>query len=111
MLNELESLQESDETLSCIEMSFDIETRSEDGEEIVHREYFFSYAKEWDKWTFTEFVEKRTSNTDRISERNWRKSRHIYWEDDEAPSVDVPPEVSEALEEATGAETVTIQGP
>lgn len=112
MLSELEDLQESDESVWCTRMSFDIETRSEDGDELVHKTYTFSYAKEWDKWTFQEYHEKRTPDTSRMSDRNWRKSRHIMWNDvNETPTIDVPPEVSKQLAMATGSESVTIQVP
>lgn len=93
-------------------MSFDVETRSEEDGELVHKEYTFSYAREWDKWTFHEYREKRTDDTGRIGDRNWRESRHILWQDtSEAHTIDVPPEVSKALAKATGAESVTIQVP
>lgn len=112
MLSELEDLQESDESVWCTNMSFDIETRSDDGDEIVHKKYTFSYAKEWDKWTFHEYKEKRSPDTTKISDRDWSKSRHIFWQDvNETPTIDVPPEVSKALAEATGSESVTIQVP
>lgn len=112
MLDELTDLQESDETLWTTNLSIDIETRSEDENELVHKEYSFSYAKEWDKWTFSEYVEKRTPDTASISGRNWRQSRHIFWQEvNKTPTIDVPPEVSKALAKATGSESVTIQVP
>jgi hypothetical protein len=109
MLTDLDNLQESDENVQAIELSFDIETRSDDSGECIERRYTFSYAEEWDKWVFTEFKEKRTPDEGRIADRNWRKSRHVMWHDGEAPNVDVPPEVSQKLKDATGAEKVTIQ--
>ena len=112
MLNELTDLQESDENLWHTNMCFEFETRSEEGDELVHKEYTFSYASEWDKWTFREYHEKRTPDTARMSDRNWRKSQHILWSDvNETPTIDVPPEVSKKLAEATGSESVTIQVP
>lgn len=112
MLNELEDLQESDESVWTTSMTFDIETRSEDGNEIVHKTYTFSYTKEWDKWTFSEYEEKRTPDTTRMEDRNWRQARHIFWHEvNETPTIDVPPEVSKALADATGSESVTIQVP
>jgi len=112
MLSELSDLQESDESVWGIGMSFDVETRSTDGNEIVHKEYTFSYASEWDKWTFVEYREKRTQDTTRIGDRNWRESRHLMWQDvNETHTIDVPPEVSEALADATGSDSVTIQVP
>lgn len=112
MLTELEDLQESEENLWRTSMAFEIETRSEDGNEIVHKEYKFSYAREWDKWTFQEYFERRTPDTASMGDRDWRKSRHIFWQDvNETPTIDVPPEVSKALAKATGSESVTIQVP
>ena len=112
MLSELGGMQESNENVWRISMSFDIETRSEDGDEIVHRTYTFSYAKEWEKWTFQEFKEKRTEDTTRMSDRNWSQSRHIMWQEvNETPTVEVPPEVADELQQATGAESIVIQVP
>lgn len=112
MLNELEELQQSEENLWRTNLSIDIETRSDDGNEIVHKEYKFSYAKEWDKWTFTEYTEKRTPDTAKMADRDWRKARHIFWNEmNETPTIDVPPEVSKALAKATGSESITIQVP
>lgn len=112
MLNELDGLQESNENVWTVSMTFDIETRSEDGGELIHREYSFSYAKEWDKWTFQEFRERRTPDNGTISDRNWQQSRHIMWNDvGETPTVEVPPEVAEKLKEATGAESIVMQLP
>jgi hypothetical protein len=112
MLTDLESLQSSDESVECTTVSFDIETRSDDGDEIIERVYTFSHAPEWDKWVFTEFCEKRTPIAERVSERNWRKSRHVLWSDpNETRTIEVPPEVSKRLAEVTGATSVTIQVP
>lgn len=112
MLEELSDLQQSEENLWRTNLSIDIETRDEDNGEIVHKEYTFSYTDEWDKWTFQEYREKRTPDTAKMGDRDWRKSRHIYWDDlSETPTIDVPPEVSKALAKATGSESVTIQVP
>ena len=112
MLSDLQELQSSDESLWHIDLSFDIETRSEDGNELVHKTYTFSYAKGWDKWTFKEYHEERTDDTTRMSDRNWKRARHIIWQDiNETRTIDVPPEVADALAEATGSESVTIQVP
>ncbi len=112
MLSELSELQESNEDVWGISMSFDVETRSKESGEIIQKEYKFSYASEWDKWTFVEYREKRTDDTTRIGDRNWRESRHLVWQDvNETHTIDVPSEVSKALADATGSESVTIQVP
>jgi len=112
MLNELDDLQESDENVWTISMSFEVETRSQDGDELVHRSYTFAYAKEWDKWTFSEFHERRTPDTGLVTDRNWEQSRHIMWHDvNETPTIEVPPEVADKLQEATGAESIVLQIP
>lgn len=112
MLSELTELQESDERVwSAPTVSFTIQTRSEEGDELIEREYTFSHAKEWDKWTFMEFEEKRTVDTTMITDRNWRRTRHILWQEPEAPTVDVPPEVEDELQELLGLEEMTIQKP
>jgi len=112
MISELNRLQDSDERVTGVTMSFNIETECEENDELVHREYTFSWAKEWDKWMFQEFREQRTPNDCSVSERNWRDSQHIMWTDvGEEPSITVPPEVTDRLKEATGAESVVIQVP
>jgi hypothetical protein len=111
MLTELEDLQQSEENLWGVSLSIDMETRSTDGNELVQKEYSFSYAEEFDKWMFTEYVEKRTPDTSSISDRNWRKAQHIYWDEAESSTIDVPPEISKALAKATGSDSVTIQVP
>ena len=89
MLSELGELQESEEDVwGQPTVSFSIQTRTEDGAELVEREYTFSRAPEWDKWTFMEFEEKRTEDTGLITDRNWRRSRHILWSDAECASTD-----------------------
>lgn len=111
MLRDLGELQESNEELwGCAEVSFTIDTRIEDGE-IIEREYTFSHAPEWDKWVFTEFEEKRAENTSRVTDRTWRRTRHVISHDLEALTIDVPPEVEQELEELLGLEDMTIQVP
>lgn len=113
MLNELhDRQQESDESVWGTSISVSVETRTQDGSELVHKTYTFSYAKEWDKWTFQEYEEKRTPASDRVTNRNWRQSRHIMWSDvNDTPTIDVPPEVAEKVAEATGADEVVLQVP
>lgn len=113
MLSDLNQIQdESSESIQHIDMSFDIETRDKENDEIVQRIYTFSYAKQWDTWTFQEYVERRTPDTDRVGDRDWRKSKELFWHDiNETPEIDVPPEVSKKLAMATGSESVTIQTP
>lgn len=112
MLSELTELQESEEDVwGQPTVSFTIDTRTADGEELIQREYTFSRAPEWDKWAFMEFEEKRTEDTDYITDRTWRRSRHIMWNEYEAPTVDVPPEVEKELQELLGLEEMRMQKP
>lgn len=112
MLSDLNDLQTSDESIwGTPDISFEIETRSDDESELIHRRYVFNYAKEWDKWTFSEFEEKKTRNTERVDARNWRRTRHILWGDSDVPSVDVPPEVTRKLEELLDMDSVVLQSP
>jgi hypothetical protein len=112
MLTELGDIQSSDESVEAVELSFDIETRIEEGGERVARTYTFDYAKEWDKWTFVEFYEERAKDDALPSERVWRQTQHIMWYDvDETPDITVPPEVTDALQKATGAKEIIIQRP
>lgn len=110
MLSELGELQESDEDMwGCAEVSFTIETREETSGELVTREYTFAHAPEWDKWTFVEFEEERTDDTKAISNRQWRRSRHVMWNESESPQISVPPEVEQQLEDLLDLEEMTIQ--
>lgn len=111
MLSDLTDIQSSDESVQSVELSFDIETRSEEADELIQKVYTFSYAEEWDKWTFVEYCEKRTPDTTKVSDRNWRKARHIYWDDTDTRDIEVPPEVAKSLADATGSDSVTIQTP
>lgn len=111
MLSELHDTQESDEDVQSTTVSVSIETRSNDGEELVRKRYSFNYAKEWDKWTFQEYDERRTPDV-RATERNWRQARHIMWSDGgDTATIDVPPEVADELAEATDSDEVTLQIP
>jgi hypothetical protein len=60
---------------------------------------------------FHEFEERRTPNTTHITSRNWRRTRHVIYTDGDVPEVNVPPEVTEQLEEMLGLEEMTIQAP
>jgi len=112
MLNELSQLQESDENYWMTSMSFSVETRSEDGDELVHKTYTFSWGEEFDEWHFMEYEEKRTKDTRRITDRNWEKSRHVWWNEVNKPiDVDVPQIVSDKLAERLGCDEVTIRIP
>jgi hypothetical protein len=112
MLTDLQQLQSSDEDVQAIDLGITVESFTRDSDELVEKSYTFSYADEWDKWVFTEFREKRTPTGGKVSDRNWRKSQHIVWNDvEEARHIEVPPEVSEKLADATGADSITIQTP
>jgi hypothetical protein len=113
MLGELTELQQpSDETIQRIDMNFEVRTRDSEANELVEKVYTFCYAKEWDKWTFQEYVERRSPDTTRMSDRDWRRVQHCLWHDvNETPDIDVPPQVADKLAKATGSESVTIQVP
>lgn len=113
MLGELAELQATgEEIINQVQMSIAIESRDTEGDELVESTYVFGYAKEWDKWTFQEYKEKRTPDTRLMSDRNWTETEHIFWQDSEAtPQVSVPNRVADELAEATGADSVTIQVP
>lgn len=113
MLNELyDKQQESDETVVAKDVSVTVETQSSTDDERVRREYTFNWAKEWNKWVFQEFVEQRTSTAVSVTDRTWRDTQHIMWSDvTDTPEIDVPPAVSDALAEATGADEVVMQVP
>jgi len=112
MLSELSEFQDSDESVwGGSKVSFTVETREEDAEEIVRRVYTFSKTMGLDEWVFHEFEEYRTNNTKHIMDRSWRQTRNISWDDTEASSVDVPPSVEKEFEKLLGAEKINIQKP
>lgn len=114
MLTDLDDLQESDESITSVDLTFDVETTSTDGSDVVRKTYTFSYAEEWDKWMFTAFTERRASTDGRASDgyRNWQTARDISWNDVGAtPEIDIPPEVTRRLKQATTADSVILQEP
>ena len=112
MLSELKEMQKSEESVRSVELSFDIESRCSDGEELVQKVYTFSYASQFDTWTFQSYTEKRTKDTVNITDRDWSVSRDICWNDkSDHPSISVPTEISEALADAIGADVVNLQTP
>ena len=114
MLQELTDLQESDERVwGMPSLSFTIQGRVSDGDEIVERTYTFSHAEEWDKWTFDSFKERRSEDTERIQSRSWHVTRNVHWKDSgEIPDdIEVPVEVQNELEERLDAENVSFQYP
>jgi len=85
--------------------------RVEGGDKIVVEENPI-ITMPWDKWTFSEYTEKRTAADSRVSDRNWRQSRHIMWYDvNDTPTIDVPPEVADQVAAATGSSEVVLQVP
>lgn len=113
MLNELNDIQDTaSESVQGVSMSVSVETRDGDEGEIVERVYTFGYASEWDKWMLEEYLERRSRDTDLVTDRDWRQAQHIFWyEADETPEIDVPSVVADRLSMATGSESVTIQCP
>ena len=114
MLQELTDLQESDERVwGTPNLSFTIRSRVSEGDEIVERTYTFSHAKEWDKWTFDSFKERRTEDTERIQSRAWHVTRNVNWEDpgDIPEDIAVPAEVQDELEGCLDAESISFQHP
>lgn len=110
MLNELEDLQaESNEKVwGAPRVSFTIETREGVDGELIRREYTFSHAKEWDKWTFFEYEEHRTDDTQFMKDRNWRRTKKFHWSEPR-PLPPIPPEVNQELKELLGVEELNIQ--
>lgn len=113
MLNQLNDIQDSsDESVHGVDMSVSVETRDVDRDEIVERVYTFGYCDEWDKWMLEEYLERRSPDTDLVTDRDWRQAQHIFWyEADATPEIDVPSVVADRLAMATGSTSVTIQTP
>lgn len=113
MLNELNDIQDgSDESVQGVDIDVSVETREESTDEIVERVYTFGYCDEWSKWMLEEFLERRSPDTDLVTDRDWRQAQHIFWyEADATPEIEVPSIVADRLAMATGSESVTIQTP
>jgi len=111
MLSELDDMQESREQIWKMSMELTVETRVSSADELVRRSYRFSYAKEWDKWTLSEYVEERANDVAKITDRDWRETERLLWNESETAEITIPPEVADKLKEVTGSESVTIQSP
>ena len=111
MLSELDGMQESVEQVWQMEMELTVETRVSAADELVRRSYTFSYAKEWDKWMLMEYVEERANDVANVSDRDWRETERLLWNETETAGITIPPEVADKLKEVTGSDSVTIQSP
>ena len=109
MLDELAALQTSDDQYWMSSLSFSVETRSEDGDELVHKTYTFTTTETADEWHFSEYKEKRCDATDGITDRNWRQSRHVWWHEEEEVDVEVPRIVTNKLADELGVDTVKLE--
>ena len=111
MLSELTELQDSDDgerVWGEPTVSFEIDTRTSNDEWLVNKTYVFSYAREWQKWCFSEFIEKRTRNTEHISDRNWNRTEHVLWQEGDSRDIDVPPEVTRKLQDLLSMEEIEL---
>lgn len=108
MLDELSKLQTSDERYMMTNMSFTVVTLCDDSGELVEKKYTFSWAPEWNEWRFHEYEERRTEQTHRVGDRNWRTAKHVWWGDMEEIDEDVPQEVSDKIAERLDADEVNI---
>lgn len=109
-LTDIDEHQESDESLfGDPELSLSFRTRSDDGDEIVEREYWFAHAKEWDKWTFSSYEERRCDADVRVNEREWRTVERRHWAEDGSPDVDIPQSVINRLDDMVSSEVIRLQ--
>lgn len=113
MLSELTGMQESDENHRMTKMSFTVETEETDDEEyeLVRREYTFSWGEEFDEWEFVRYKERRTSDEPRVSNREWRTVRDMWWSEAEPVNVEIPQLVNDEIAERLGVEEVNIRIP
>lgn len=108
MLSDLTKEQESDESVWQVRLTFDISTRHEEDGELIERHYNFGYSEAFDSWSLVEFEEHITPDTESMMERKWEKKRHLTWEDPEQATIDVPPEVTQKLDDAINADVMTL---
>lgn len=113
MLSDLNKMQETDdESVSRVNITFEVETRCSNTNELIEKIYKFAFAQGFDVWTFHEYIERRTEDTQTVSDRDWRQTEHIFWNDvTETPEIDVPANVADELARMTGSESVKIQVP
>lgn len=110
MLDELSKLQEdTDERCWLTSLSFSVETRENNGEDLVHRTYTFTWGQEFDEWHFSEYEEKRCDADDIVGERDWNESRHVWWHEVGEPiDKEVPQTVSNKLAERLDVDEVNL---
>lgn len=108
MLDELSELQHDDEDYWLSELSFTVETRGGD-DELVEREYTFTWGEEFEEWQLSRYVERVTEDTSKLRDREWDTRRQLTWQDADRPDVDVPKIVSDKLAERLECDTVTFQ--
>lgn len=104
MLDELSSLQESDERHEVCNLSFGVKTRDERGGCFVKRTYTFTWGKEFDQWYLSEYKELRSEHGN-----EWTTSRHAWWHEHEPVDVEVPRSVSDKLAERLNVDSIQFQ--
>lgn len=109
MLEHLNDLQSSDEETTFTDLSFTIETRSDDGSEKVRKQYTFDHIPETGEWLFKEYEEYRSGTKFGYSDGDWRRVRHSMWSDGDSCDIAVPPCVNEELQERLSADEVVIR--
>lgn len=92
-------------------VSFTFKVRDEEEGELVEKDFTFSHAKEWDKWTLMHYVEKRCDANSMISRRNWRTVEDVHWDKAHLSEadIDIPQYVIDKLDEMMEMDIMRIQ--
>ena len=90
-----------DESLSTC--TFSISTRESTDEMLYKREYVFSYAKEWDEWTFQQCNVYEDTKT---YPRDFEQTKRVFWNSPEGVGFRVPPIVLKQAADVIGEEEV-----
>lgn len=111
MLTELSEIESDEELWGTTDLTFSIQTRSEDGTELVERTYTFGLLSHSEEWTFQEFEEERTEDTKHITGRQWRRTKKLRWDDGGVSEIEIPPEVLDELEEVLDLDELVLMKP
>lgn len=92
-------------------LSISFSVRDEEDGELIEKDFEFSYAREWDKWTISNYKEKRCDADVLVSKRNWRTVEDVFWHEmhHSECDIDIPQYVIDKLDEVLGADVVKLQ--
>lgn len=92
-----------------ITISFTV--RDEGSTDLIEKEFEFGYAREWDKWTISRYIEKRCDKTKKHCKRNWRTVEDVHWSNIHKSEcdIDIPQYVIDKLDYMLDADVYKLQ--